>query len=239
MSELRIAVVAEGPTDLEIIQAALNAMLPTPFTLTQLQPERTLPDMGTGWGGVLKWCEATSLRHNGTLDTDPTLADFDLMIIHLDADVAHKHYGDCGHDVPAKAQVKAWQVLPCDQPCPPASDTCAQLGLALRSWLSPALPSATTVLCIPAQSTGAWLAAAVLPPDHNLLEGLECNLNAEARLGALPKVQRIKKSLRDYRKYAPAIHRRWDQVKQLCRQAAQFERDVLGAIHVNAMQPRP
>jgi hypothetical protein len=41
MSELRIALVAEGPTDYETIQAALKAVLPDPFVMIQLQPEAT------------------------------------------------------------------------------------------------------------------------------------------------------------------------------------------------------
>ena len=49
MSELRIALVAEGPTDYVIIEAALKAVLPKPFILTQLQPEATRPDLGQGW----------------------------------------------------------------------------------------------------------------------------------------------------------------------------------------------
>ncbi len=54
MSELHIALVAEGPTDYEVIHAALKAVLPKPFVMTQLQPEATQPNMGAGWGGVLK-----------------------------------------------------------------------------------------------------------------------------------------------------------------------------------------
>jgi hypothetical protein len=55
MSDLRIALVAEGPTDYVIIEAALKVFLPQPFILTQLQPEATKPEIGGGWGGVLKW----------------------------------------------------------------------------------------------------------------------------------------------------------------------------------------
>ena len=56
MSDLRVALIAEGPTDAVVIGAALKALLPRSFTLTQLQPEPTLPKLGTGWGGVLRWC---------------------------------------------------------------------------------------------------------------------------------------------------------------------------------------
>ena len=70
---LRIALVAEGPTDYEAIQAALKAVLPQPFVMIQLQPEATGGMMGTGWCGVLKWCQAAQQRHPGSLDADPTL----------------------------------------------------------------------------------------------------------------------------------------------------------------------
>lgn len=51
MSNLRIALVAEGPTDYVLIEAALKAVLgKQTFVLTQLQPEVTSPSFGGGWG---------------------------------------------------------------------------------------------------------------------------------------------------------------------------------------------
>jgi hypothetical protein len=231
MSKLRIALVAEGPTDYEVIQAALSALLPVSFVLTQLQPEPTLPDLGTGWGGVLKWCEATGSRHTGALDLDPTLTGFDLLIIHLDADVAHKQYSDYGPDLQAKALARNWPAMPCNLPCPPAADTCSRLEHLLSNWLNPAIPAQRTIWCVPAQSTGAWLAAAVLPQDHALLVDLECNLQAEDRLGstAVIKAHRIKKQTLAYRTRAPAVKDNWGVVKQKCPQATQFEQVALAA----------
>ncbi|MEI8208133.1 MAG: hypothetical protein WCG16_02930 [Methylococcales bacterium] len=52
MSELRIALIAEGATDLIIIEAALKAIIKPPFILNLLQPEATRPDIGGGWCGV-------------------------------------------------------------------------------------------------------------------------------------------------------------------------------------------
>lgn len=43
MSELRIALIAEGPTDAVIIEAALKAILGRPFILQTIQPEATRP----------------------------------------------------------------------------------------------------------------------------------------------------------------------------------------------------
>jgi hypothetical protein len=228
--ELKIALVAEGPTDFEVIQAALKAVLPNPFIMTLLQPEATQPQMGTGWGGVLKWCHAAQQRHHGSLDTDPTLMGFDLLIIHIDVDVSTAQYDNCGAGVTELAQQKNWGTLPCSQPCPPVADTVAALMSAIESWLGGATPGDRTLFCLPAQSSGTWLAAAVLSPGHPLLAKNECDLNLENRLATLPKGQRIKKSKRDYQNHAPHITQHWTKVKGLCSQAANFEQTVLAAV---------
>lgn len=230
MSDLRIALVAEGPTDRVLIEASLKAVLgQQTFVLNQLQPEATSPFFGSGWGGVLKWCAATAQRWTGSLDGDPLLAGFDLLIIHLDTDVAHQSYANCGEAVEDMAQ--NWPVLPCGQPCPPVATTCAALQAVLEGWLNPAVLGAKTVVCIPAQSTGTWLAAAVLPSAHALLSSVECNPAVEDSLSYLPLKQgRIKKTSREYRANADAIHQQWNQVKALCGQAAQFENAVQAAL---------
>jgi hypothetical protein len=234
MSEPRIALVAEGPTDYEVIQAALKAILPSRFTLTLLQPEATSRSFGQGWGGALKWCCAAAQRHAGALDSDPTLEGFDLLVIHLDADVAVASYADCGAQVAAQAAAMAWAALPCALPCPPASATCAQLAAAVASWLAPARAGATTVLCLPAQSSGTWLAAAALPAAHPLLVGAECNVALESRLPLLPlkpkPTNRIRKTVREYRAHAGRVTENWAAVKAVCSQADVFEQAVQAAI---------
>ncbi len=233
MSDLRIALVAEGPTDYEVIQAVLQSVLAKPFTMVQLQPEATQGIMGAGWCGVLKWCQAAHQRHqlhHGSLDTDPTLVGFDLIIIHLDVDVASKQYGDCGGALPAIAQHSNWGSLPCKQPCPPVSDTVDFLGVVIKSWLGQVTPGDRTLFCLPAQSSDTWLAAAVLDSSDPLLANAECELNLESRLEQLPKAQRIKKTKRDYEKHAAHITQKWLQVKQICTQAEDFERLVLATI---------
>lgn len=230
MSDLRIALVVEGDTDLVIIEAALKAILGRPFILTKLQPEETRPAMGAGWSGVLKWCDAAGQRQAGSLDTDPTLEHFDLLIIHLDVDVAGEAYANAGPGIAAQAALKNWGVLPCAQPCPPVAASCAQLALVLQSWLGFAHIGNKTVLCLPAQSSGAWLAAATLPPDHQLLTGLECNINAESSLAQLSLALRIRKKVREYRMHADRVTENWPAVKALCTQATAFEQAVLAII---------
>ena len=232
MSDLRIALVAEGPTDYLVIEAALKSLLAKPFTMIQLQPEATQPIMGTGWCGVLKWCQAAHQRHHGSIDTDPTLVGFDLIIIHLDVDVASKEYGDCGGALAAIAQDSNWGSLPCIQPCPPVSDTVDFLGEVIKSCLGQVTPGDRTLFCLPAQSSDTWLAAAVLDSSDPLLANCECEceLKLKSRLEQLPKAQRIKKTKRDYEKHAAHITQKWLQVKQICTQAEDFERLVLATI---------
>jgi hypothetical protein len=230
MSEFRIALVAEGPTDYEVIQAALKAILPKPFVMVQLQPEATQGIMGTGWCGVLKWCQAAQQRHSGSLDTDPTLVGFDLLIVHLDVDVASKQYADCGTLVEDIAEENNWRDLPCAQQCPPISDTVDLLVKVIKSWVGQSTAGGQTLFCLPAQSSGTWLAAAVLPLAHPLLVDSECNLSLESRLGQLPLKARIKKTPREYRLHAPRITEQWSQVKQVCTQAEHFEQIVLAAV---------
>ena len=190
--------------------------------------------MGGGWGGVLKWCHAASQRYAGPLSHDPTLSSFGLIILHLDADVAAKSYTDCGPEVPEMAQTADWCPLPCKQPCPPAADTCAALEQVLLSWLGRATVDHKVIRCIPAQSSGAWLATALLDAAHPLLQSAECNLELENRLSTLPKQQRVKKTVADYRRVAPAVQARWEEVKSVCGQAMAFEATLHTALGQSA-----
>ena len=184
--------------------------------------------MGTGWGGVLKWCHAAGARHAGPIDTDPTLELYDLLIIHLDLDVCGKQYADYSQ-LPDDERRANWDTLPIHYRCPPASTGADALASVLQTWLTPATipPKGRTVLCLPAQSSGTWLAVATLPDSHPELSRLECNTQLETWLSELaPKAHKIKKTQREYRKHAPAIQARWTYVTQRCAQAERFERDV-------------
>lgn len=224
-NSLRITLIAEGKTDKVIIEAALNAILTKTFILTLLQPEETKPALGQGWGGVLKWCQQfVEMNPNSTtraLDTDPTLADFDLIIIHLDAFVAEKSYADL-----SMARQEHWQTLPCSAPCPPPTQTIQNIQALLLSWLQVATLGNKSVSCIPSKSSEAWLTAAVLPANHALHTGLECHLTLETALKQLPIKERIKKGQREYYPHAPTITANWATVTTLCSQAAIFHQNI-------------
>ncbi|HEY1049086.1 MAG TPA: hypothetical protein VGE39_05000, partial [Prosthecobacter sp.] len=121
---LRIALASEGPTDHVVIQAALEAMLNgRSFVLEQVFPETSVAfgTMGTGWAGVYRWCQASAKRGGGKLSNDKLLfglRELDVLILHLDADVAAKKYAD-NSVVPLASDLS----LPCDRLCPPPADT--------------------------------------------------------------------------------------------------------------------
>ena len=226
MSEPRIALVAEGPTDYEVINAAIRAILRRPFVLTLLQPEATRPEFGNGWGGVLKWCRQAGESGCDSLDSYPPLAGFDAVVIHIDADVASKRYSDCGPHVEELAVRHGWQALPFAEPCPPPLPTVERLELSIVGWLGSARAGRKALFCVPSKSTGAWLAAACLPPAHRILSDAECDVNLEAQLSFLPLEQRIKKTTAAYREKAPLITRNWHSVKSTCPQAERFEKKL-------------
>lgn len=229
MSDLRIALIAEGPTDYVIIEAVLKAILSRPFILTQLQPEATQPEMGSGWGGVLKWCYTAAGRFSGPVTSDPTLSGYDMVILHLDVDVTSFSYADCGADVLQMAVDKGWQNLPIHCVCPPVENCANALIPVIESWLG-AASLGQAVLCLPSQSSGTWLATAYLPAGHNLIATEpECH-DIEGQLGRLPKPLRVKKSTREYRSKAQTLTNNWENVKQICSQALRFEQRVRALI---------
>lgn len=226
MSDLRVALVAEGPTDAIVIEAALKALLPRPFVLTQLQPEPTRPKLGTGWGGVLRWCLDFATRGHARFEDDPTLPGFDLFVVHIDADVAEKRYADVSDEIADLAGQRVWPTLPNVIQCPPPSGSADAMRTCLLAWAGMQAPGPRTVLCVPSKAVEAWLTAATFDDGHVLQNGLECNLNVESQLKALPVAQRIKKTSRDYRSRERTIAEAWSQVRQRCTQAERFSTDV-------------
>ncbi len=226
--DLRIAIVAEGPTDLIVIEAALRSILDAPFTATLLQPEESVAfgapafgPTGTGWGGVYRWCKqvvglAGSLRKHQLLFTN-----FDALVLHLDADVAAKGYPDASIEPELTDGV-----IPCERPCPPPVDSVEAIRAVLLSWANETVTPDRTVLCVPSKSTEAWVVAALFPNDAAVRAGIECHPDAESRLRQQPVKQRISKSRRDYRDSQETFTARWPALVGSLSQAARFEHDV-------------
>ncbi len=213
MSEpVRVAVAVEGSTDSIVLEAILCAMLPDrDFVLDMLRPDLsaafTSPDMSGGWGGVYHWCRQAAMEGRGSISGSAVLRHNDLVIVHVDADVAGKDYASAGiRDYPSKD-------LPCARPCPPPGDTTNALREVVLRWLGEPAGLGKLVLCIPSMNMGAWVVAAVWE-DNPMVQrsDWECRSNPEDQLGQLPLDTRFRKSQEDYRRKLPLMAAGWPQV---------------------------
>ncbi len=228
-NELRIALVAEGQTDRVVIAAAVEALLGAkPFVLRQIHPEESVAfgPLGTGWVGVYRWCRQ-AVQRSGRLSDDIVFKEFQILVVHLDADVADKTYAD-GAIAGAPAD------LPCALPCPPSSDTTNALRAVLLGWAGELNPSRCVVLCTPSKSTEAWVVAALYPAEPNVIDGsLECVPQPANILQAKPAAERLvranKKMLLRYQQRKSQFTEQWNLVRNTCTEAERFSVEFLAA----------
>lgn len=241
MSEtVRIALVAEGVTDYEVVRAAIGSMFNgRSFDLKLLQPEGSFAfsgggdagPFGGGWKGVYRWCLQAAQRGGGNLRGDPLFIAYDLLVLHLDADVANE---DPANQTIAPIPGLAG-VLPCAQDCPPPSATTDPLRRVLLSWVGETQIPAQTVLCTPSKSTEAWVMAVFFPGDRDMIRrGWECHPNPESRLGQQPAGQRFSKRRSDYQSRQAGLRAGWPAIAARLSEAQRFRDDFMMAV-----QPLP
>jgi hypothetical protein len=228
---LRIALVAEGPTDGVVIESALRSMLAErSFVLKQIFPEgsTSFGTLGGGWIGVYRWCHQSAKRGAGKLSNDRLVfQNFDLLILHLDADVAGFDYADGAVEPQATDGT-----LPCARPCPPPGDTTDALRPVLLSWCGDNATPARAVICMPSKSTEAWVVASLFPNDNAMQQGIECHPDAESRLGQQPQTNRIRKKKRDYENRASDFKGAWPNLTAMnvLGEALRFQTEFLQAV---------
>ncbi len=233
MSEpLRIAVAVEGPTDAIVLEAILNALLPsTEFEFQTLQPEGSAAfdsspfgETGVGWVGVYRWSRQSVLEGGGSVSGSSVLSYHDVLIVQLDADVAGRTYSS------GSIQDAPYQDLPCEKPCPPPERTTNALRRVILNWLGERKCPLRVVLCTPSKNIEAWVLAAV-SPDNPVIrrKDWECRTNPERQLGALPQQRRFKKSQEDYRSKQGEIAAAWPDVSARLTEATRFETELRAA----------
>jgi hypothetical protein len=226
---LKVAMVVEGPTDMVVIDAAISQIIGArDYVPTRLQPDSessAFGRTGTGWGGVFRWCQQVAGRGGGSLSGDDLIfKNYDVLIIHLDADVAGQRYGNA--NIPL-----GFDDLPCGEPCPPASDTTDALRRVLLNWAGETQTPARTVLCIPSKTTEAWVLVALFPNDKVVRSGdLECLEGPESRLKQQPKGRRIRKTVAEYERRSKELQQAWERVMSVCTEARRFNDDLKAAI---------
>lgn len=232
MSEtLRIALVAEGITDYVVINAAIESMLNgRSFVLKLLQPESSVSFTGAGnaglfgggWKGVYQWCLQV-VERSGKLSDDVLFLSYDLVVFHLDADVAG--------ETPDSSTPNLVGLLPCEQSCPPASATTDALRKVMLSWVGETKTPPNTVLCTPSKSTEAWIMAIFFPDDKEMIKkGWECHPKPENRLGQQPKKVRFGKNEANYSAKKDLIRSNWMNVVNKLTEAKRFNDDFISAV---------
>jgi hypothetical protein len=226
-SLLRIHVIGEGETDKIVLDAFVEAILGHgEFVSTLIQPETSAAfgnagQYGGGWKGVLAKCR--EVRERGGIDAGGYLANADILIIHLDGEVAEE------------------PEIACARPCPPPEDTADALRAAVWSWLDQE-PDARVVIAIPMKETEGWVFAALRPQDRLFIlcseptpeKGppcLECRDKPSGLLaGGKPRlVISGRKRATKYREVERGLVAGWTNARKLS-QAQRFEQDFQSAL---------
>jgi hypothetical protein len=213
-----VFVVCEGPTDLTVLMAVVAAIDPDRAPPVMIQPETSRGfghsgPHGGGWKGVKGWCETA--RDAGGLAAVGLLQGDDVLVVHVDADIA------------VDAEVS------CARPCPPARDTCDALrATILCEWLGLATPAPRLVLFVPSKATEAWVLAALYP--HELPQELphECIADPARRLVGKPerlvrsKGGSVKKHPPAYDRERPRLQAAWTTVVASTPEAARLDSEL-------------
>jgi hypothetical protein len=232
-----IGVISEGPTDRLMVEAVIRHLFPGDHQYRLLQPQDGGGPYGNGWKGVRRWCSET---HQGDL---PRLADYfsgavgvvyDLLVIHLDADIRDET--DLCEGLPTPPDRG-------DLTCPPITAAGEYVRRVALAWLgSPESLPPQVVWMLPAQDTETWTFTALHPNDARCGEpGLECTHSGNrhpAHLLTLAQYGKhlsrkdgtVKKSQSAYRALVPSISAAWLNVKARCEQARAFEAELRAAI---------
>ena len=238
MSEpLRIAAAVEGSTDAIVLEAILKALLPDmDFKFQTLQPEGSVAfgsapfsSTGVGWVGVYRWSRQSLCEGGGSVSGSSALSFHDVLIVHVDADVARKTYASGSiRDAPCAD-------LPCEKPCPPPDGTTNALRAVVLNWLGAHECPPRIILCTPSKSIETWVLAAIRSENDVVQrDDWECHPNPERQLAALPKPRRFEKRPDDYRRRQSEIKKAWPQVSARLTEAARFEAEFLAAIEAVA-----
>ena len=230
---MRIAAAVEGPTDAIALEAILSAVFPeAELEFHTVQPEGSLAfgskpftDTGYGWGGVYRWISQAVVEGDGSISGSSVLDFHDLLVVQLDADVAHKTYRSAGIRDAFRDD------LPCDEACPPASATTNALQAVILAWLGEDACPEGVVLCTPSKSIDTWVLAAVCPEHRKVRsDDWECHLNPADQLNALPRAIRFGKNVSDYRSRQVTVAENWHAVAARLSEAERFEVDLLSSI---------
>ena len=223
----RIAVAVEGRTDSIVLKAIIRSLLDgADFEFQTLQPESSVSFRGrprpAGWSRVYRWSRQAAEEGGGSLSGSSALSQWDLLIIHLDADVADKTYASAGIQSPPQND------LPCKKSCPPPRHTTDALRTVLLGWLGEQTCPPRTVLCTPSKTMDAWVLTAIFPDNATFqTENWECHRDPAGQLKALAQEKRFAKKPSNYCERQDKIRQAWPRVSTTLTEAQRFREEFL------------
>ena len=230
---LRIAAAVEGPTDSILIEAIIAGILPDhEFEFHTVQPEGSaafgsspVDRAGGGWVGIYHWCRQAALEGEGCVSGSSVFRNCDMLVLHVDADVAERRYSD------GNIRDADCEDLPCAEPCPPPGTTTDALRSVILKWLGEHGCPGQIVMCTPSKNIEAWLLAAIWP-ENRLVQRAdwECRSNPERQLRALPKARGLEKRPDAYRTQMATVTSSWSRIRNTLTEAARFERELLNKV---------
>jgi hypothetical protein len=211
----KVGYVVEGATDFIVLDEIVARLLGNDdYIPTVIQPLLSgiggdQGPLGGGWRGVLRWCE--ELGRDGDFGSSLVVKNFDVIIIHIDAEVA------------MESDYRHW-----NSSCPPASERGDKLRAHMLNLLRSVQPS-SVVFCVPAQSLEAWVFASLYSEDVPKYADFECRKDPEALLiykpHGLVSGNPPKKITAQYRKHARSIRDGWLFTVTHCGEAIRFENE--------------
>lgn len=243
---LRIGIVAEGVTDVVVIDSIVSLLASNAkkdYVLSHIQPEFDAIDnqwSPGGWGNVYRWCsEKTDLF--GSIDLNPFLSNFDILIIHLDIDVCQKKYSD--YEIsPADDDLTLPISVSCSKTSCSYSFPCLMVDYTeklLLSWCKTTQIPPNIIFCLPSKSMEAWIVAS-LPAQEpffnaktanrakkQMMANLECTLEPDKYFSRMKKEGRLEKKEQKYKEYSSVFSANWSVVKNHCYMAKKFEDDIV------------
>lgn len=212
MTALRIGLVAEGHTDLVVIEVLLTEYykrfrndVALTFRNLQPSPDRTSGHSEGGWELVYKWClsnppdeRRTQFLGQGLFANDMDGLSCDIIIVHMDADICEK-VGDKS------------TVAPAPTPMSPPEERGAFIRKTILEWLWPdgEEPDGRHIPAPAVEATETWLVAGLTQEPHpeaikNILHHLLFADSALRKVAVPKEGKKIRKSPRNYRRVARA-----------------------------------
>lgn len=229
--------VCEGPADRAILEAVLDSYFDDDdgdYEPIAVQPPTGLlggaaGPFGGGWKGVRDWCTSEVRAHE--VGWAALLANVDLLIVQVDADVASD------------------PTIHRARPCPPPTGSADGVRSLVLGWLGvQALPD-QVVLCVPSMASETWALVALLPQhsanvpcDPASIAGqcIECRTDIKAILRARSKAVgaklvtlkqgTLKNHAPAYRRVQDRITEGWQTVVASCTEARRFDAELQAAM---------